>query len=130
MAVTKQVTNQVVEQREQSWRINFEMPSSGSPSVQIYREVIGLDAEGNVVGRPQQSYTAVNRTFEAVQDEVATLEDGSELTFADLVEALSVLGDKWAEEDATAATQQPGDFHSETWLDAQGNEVSQERPRP
>lgn len=109
MAVTKQVSSQIVSQREQTWRINFEIPAGGTPSIQIYREKVGLDAEGNVVGQPIQSYTAVNRTFEAVAEEIATFDDGSEMTFGDVVEALSVFGDKWAEEDANAPApgQQP-----------------------
>jgi hypothetical protein len=107
MAVTKQVDSQIVSQREQTWRINFEIPAGGEPSVQIYRETVGLDAEGNVVGQPQQTYTAVNRTFASVEEEIATFDDGSEMTFGDVVEALSVFGDKWAAEDALAPTQQP-----------------------
>ena len=102
MAVTKQVTSQIVSQREQSWRVNFELPAGGQPSIQIYREVVGLDAEDNIVGKPQQSYTPVNRTFEAVADETVTFDDGSEVAFSDIVEALSAFGDKWAQEDADA----------------------------
>jgi hypothetical protein len=107
MAVTKQVSNQIVSQREQTWRINFEIPAGGTPSIQIYREQVGLDAEGNPVGKAQQSYAPINRTFEVVEEEIATFDDGSEVTFGDVVEALSVFGDKWAEEDASAPPQQP-----------------------
>lgn len=107
MAVTKQVSSQIVSQREQTWRINFEIPAGGTPSIQIYREQVGLDAEGNQVGQPMQSYKAINRNFADVEEEIATFDDGSEVTFGDVVEALSVFGDKWAEEDASAPTQQP-----------------------
>jgi hypothetical protein len=107
MAVTRQVESQIVSQREQSWRINFEIPAGQPPSIQIYREVVGLDAEGNQVGQPQQSYTAVNRTFEQVQDEIVTFDDGSEIAFSDVVEALSVFGDKWAQEDLSKPAMAP-----------------------
>jgi hypothetical protein len=102
MAVTNPVQGQIVAQREQTWRINFELPAGGEPSVQIYREVVGLDADGNSVGQPVQSYTAVNRTFAAVANEIATLQGGYEISFGDIVEALSIFGDGWAAEDAAA----------------------------
>lgn len=107
MAVTKQVSSQIVSQREQTWRINFEIPAGGTPSIQIYRETVGLDAEGNVVGQPQQTYTAVNRTFASVEEEIATFDDGSEVTFGDVVEALQAFGDKWAQEDLANPPGQP-----------------------
>jgi hypothetical protein len=102
MAVTKQVTSQVVSQREQTWRINFELPSGGEPSIQLYRETVPLDAEDNAVGPPIQSYIAVNRRFVDVEEETVTFDDGTEIAFRDIVEALSELGDKWAAEDAEA----------------------------
>jgi hypothetical protein len=108
MAITRQVQSQITEQREQTWRINFELPAGGAPSIQVYRETVGLDAEGNPVGKPQQNYTPVNRAFEAVQEESVTFDDGTEISFADIVEALSEFGDRWAQEDADKPATQPG----------------------
>jgi len=99
MAITKQVANEIVAQREQTWRINFEIPQGQPPSIQIYREIVGLDAEDNPVGKPQQSYMPVARNFADVEEETATFDDGSEVTFGDILEALQVFGDKWAQED-------------------------------
>lgn len=100
MAITKQVATDIVSQREQTWRINFEIPPEQPPSIQIYRETVGLDSEGNTVGKPQQSYMPINRNFADVEEEIATFDDGSEVTFGDILEALQVFGDKWAQEDA------------------------------
>jgi len=100
MAITKTVANTIVSAREQTWRINFEIPANGTPAIQIYRETVGLDAEGNVVGQPMQTYTPVARNFADVEEEIATFDDGSDVTFGDVVEALQVFGDKWATEDA------------------------------
>lgn len=107
MAITKQVSSQIVSTREQTWRINFELPPVGEPAIQIYREQVGLDAEGNVVGQPIQSYTPVNRNFADVEEEIATFDDGSEVTFGDVVEALQAFGDKWAQEDLANPPGQP-----------------------
>jgi hypothetical protein len=105
MAITKQVTTQIVSLREQTWRINFEIPHGNAvPSIQVYRETVGVDAEGNAVGNPQQNYKAVTRTFEAVADEVAPV---SGIAFGDIVEALSEFGDKWAQEDADKPAELP-----------------------
>lgn len=101
MAVTKQINTTATALREQTWRINFELPPEGDPSVQIYRETVAIDDAGTVVGKPQQSYQAVNRTFAAVEGEIADC-SGYEITFADVVEALAIFGDRWAQEDADA----------------------------
>ena len=106
MAITKQITEQIVSQREQTWRINFEVPSNGTPpSIQIYREVVGLDAGGNVVGQPRQNYTPINRNIADVESEITTVDDSEfEITVGDIVEALAKFGDSWAQEDAEKET--------------------------
>lgn len=107
MAITKNVTSQITSQREQTWRTNLETPAEGTRSVQIFRELVGLDAEGNQVGQPQQSYMPINRLFDSVAEETITFDDGTEIAFQDIVEALSAFGDKWAQEDLENPPGQP-----------------------
>jgi hypothetical protein len=99
MAVTKTIENNAVAVREQSWRINFEMPNGGAPSIQIYRESVPLDASGNAVGKPQQNMTPVTRTFKEVATEYVNI-DGQNISFDNIVEALAEFGDMWAQDDA------------------------------
>jgi len=100
MAISTPITSTAVAERESTWRTNLETPATGAHSIQMYRETVAVDESDEPVGAPKQNMTAVNRTFETVNDETADLASGSRVTFAEVVEALAQFGDRWAEEDA------------------------------
>jgi hypothetical protein len=98
MAVSVPVSEQPSSMQESTWRTNIETPSTGTHSIQFYRETVGLDASGNVVGTPQQNMQPVSRNFEDVNEETADLASGNRITFAEVVEALAQFGDRWSTE--------------------------------
>ena len=98
MAIMRPITERPTEERESTYRALFETPATGSRWVQFYRETVAVDGDGNPVGRPVQDPMAVNRMFDAVQDETVEISAGR-VTFMDLVDGLSQFADRWAQED-------------------------------
>jgi hypothetical protein len=100
MAIMRPITEQPAEERESTWRTNLETPFGGTHSIQLYRETVPVDGNGDPIGKPVQSLTGVHRSFDAVNEETVEISAGR-VTFADLVDGLSQLADRWAEEDAS-----------------------------
>ncbi len=83
-----------VRAEERTWRTNIETANGQSGSIQFYRETTQYDAEDNVVST-QQSLTPINRQLDEVADESVTLGDGTAITMAQIIEALSMFADEW-----------------------------------
>jgi hypothetical protein len=99
MAITERIANPAVDETRRTSRASIEVPRNAPGEFAVYREKLGLDAEGNVVW-VEQSQVAVRRGFAQIAEEIVTLEDGTELTGAEVVEALSKMFDRWGDEEA------------------------------
>lgn len=102
MAISIPITEQPSSMQESTWRTNLETPAGGAGSIQFYRETVGLDGNGAVVGQPAQNMQAISRQFDAVNEETADLASGNRITFAEVVEALAQFSDRWATADKEA----------------------------
>lgn len=108
MAITRPITATAIEEEERTWRANIETPrgQEAAWAIQIYRETVQKDSEGNYLNAIQ-SMTPVVRLAEAVAGERVTLSDSTELQVSSLYEALMILFDRWAEEDSAAGAGGP-----------------------
>jgi hypothetical protein len=104
MAITAPIANPAVTETRRTSRATIEVQRNAPGEFAVYREKLGLDAEGNVVW-VEQNQVAVRRGFAQIAEETVTLGDGTELTGDDVVEALSKMFDRWADEDAGSAAQ-------------------------
>ena len=104
MAITAPIANPAVTETRRTSRATIEVQRNAPGEFAVYREKLGLDAEDNVVW-VEQNQVAVRRGFAQIAEETVTLGDGTELTGNDVVEALSKLFDRWADEDAANAVQ-------------------------
>jgi hypothetical protein len=83
-----------VRAEERTWRTNVETPAGQPWSIQFYRETVHYDGSDNIV-TVAPSMAPVNRQLDAVADEQVILEDGTEITVAQVIEALSLFADNW-----------------------------------
>jgi len=104
MAITAPITTQAVTETRRTSRATIEVQRNAPGEFAVYREKLGLDAEGNIVW-VEQNQVAVRRGFAQIAEETVTLSDGTELTGNDVVEALSKMFDRWADEEAANAAQ-------------------------
>lgn len=104
MAITEPIANPAVNETRRTSRATIEVPRNSVGEFAVYREKLGLDAEGNVVW-VEQSQVAVRRGFAQIAEETVTLGDGTELTGQEVIEALSVLFDRWGDEEAANGAQ-------------------------
>ena len=96
MAKSVPVDAAPVRAEERTWRTNIETPEPAG-SIQFYRETVGYDAEDNVVSR-QQSMTPLNGQLADIADNYVELADGTQITMAQIIEALSLFADNWPEQ--------------------------------
>lgn len=99
MAITERIANPAVEETRRTSRASIEVPRNAPGEFAVYREKLGLDAEGNVVW-VEQNQVPLRRGFAQIAEETVTLGDGTELTGQEVIEALSVLFDRWGDEEA------------------------------
>lgn len=98
MAVERPITNAPVVEEERTWRANIETPRGGNYSIQIFREVVQKDSEGNVVA-VRQLTAPVHRMAAAIQTE-SVMVGGNVVPATLILAALPLFFDRWAEEDA------------------------------
>ncbi len=109
MAITTPITEAPTAMLERSWRMNVELPDDENISLQIYRESVPVDGSNNPVGKGTQNYAPVNRTLAEAGEETVRLEDGTTLSLAQIVEALDLFGDQWAEGDKEGGGETPSE---------------------
>lgn len=106
MAVTREVTSNIVSEEDRTWRATLETPVSGDYSITVHRHTVSRDAQGNAVGEPVRA-ADVTRAAEAILSETVTitLPNGNQATVSALAVMLALpeFFDKWAKEDATTA---------------------------
>ena len=94
MAKSVPMEQMPVRAEERTWRTNIETPSGQPGAIQFYRETAHYDAEDNILST-QQSMQPVDRHLDQVAEESVVLSDGTELTMAQIIEALSMFADEW-----------------------------------
>lgn len=96
-----------VEVIDRTWRVNFETPKGGVYSVQAYRQQIHKASDGGIIGKVNtgnvtRDLVDFDGNPTAVMAETVTLADGTVISMAQILEAGSLFGDKWAQEDVSA----------------------------
>lgn len=84
---------------QRTWRIHVFSDFGTDYRVEYLREEIRKLPDNTVIGR-NQTLPNVSRGLAAVAAETVTLTSGKTISGAELAEALSRFGDKWAAEDA------------------------------
>jgi hypothetical protein len=106
MAVKRPIANAAVEEEERTLRVTIETPRSGAYSVSVIREVLRKDSGGRALSSelvPQP----VDRKVANVIQETVTLASGTIVKVVDVMEAISLICDRWASEDVTARSATP-----------------------
>lgn len=102
MAINLPLT-EVATREERTWRANIETPVNGNYAIQVYREIVDKDDEGNVLNVTKKA-GVVERAAAAIASESVTLPSGGgTVTAAQILGALPLFFDRWATEDAEAA---------------------------
>jgi hypothetical protein len=102
MAINLPLTD-VATREERTWRANIETPVGGNYAIQVYREIVDKDGDGNVLNVTKKA-GVVERAAAAIAEESVTLPSGGgTVTAAQILGALPLFFDRWATEDAEAA---------------------------
>lgn len=102
MAIETPIENskRPVKLEERTWRANIETPRGRPYSIQIFRQRTKLDEDGAAVGESQLLAVPIRRAARAIAGESVVLRGGVTITAAQIMEALPIFFDRWAEEDA------------------------------
>jgi hypothetical protein len=96
MSITRTIT---VTEEERTYRADIVTPFGGEYLVNVYRETLRRDANRKVFTR-EKSETPIVRKAVDVARETVTLTDKTVISVAQISEALPLLFDRWATEDA------------------------------
>lgn len=108
MALSRPVRNVPVAEQERTWRANLETPRDGRYSIQVYREVVQVDANGNAMGQALRKPAFIHRDAAAIASESVEV-NGATVSASLVLAALPRFFDRWAEEDAAAASSISGE---------------------
>lgn len=101
MRISRTETVTATMRKERTSRATIQTPRNGAYNAWIYREEQLLAADGSVLSA-REIDKPVHRLASAIAGENVTLADGTVITAAQIMEALPLFFDRWAEEDIAA----------------------------
>ena len=103
MAIYTTASVSIVKSEQRTWRVNIEAPKGGDYTLTAWRESLGLDAAGAKQSRAEApTVTRAASVLIAAKEPPFVCADGTSITVAHLIEAVSGLVDRWDAADAAA----------------------------